>query len=365
MKELLIIRLSAIGDVIHCTPVASSLKAAWPGCRITWLAGEVAAELIRYNPYVDETLVWSRERFERCLRAFDFGGALALWRELRSTLTGRRFNAVLDVHGLFLTGMIARLAETERRIGLSGTREFNTLFMDETAPPVGPHITERYLGVLRPLGLMATDRRMTLAVPAAARLSAGELLAGMGILRGGRDLAVLVPGTTWPAKNWPAASFARAARLLARDFAVVLCGGQAERPLGREIAAAAGVPVANAAGRTGLLELAAVLARAAVVVAGDTGPLYMAAAVGAPTVGIFGPTDPARLAPPGERHAVAVSRQACSFCHRTVCPTGESSCLAAVTPEQVVRLAYRVAARTAPRPGHGEEWRPGAVGREG
>ncbi len=365
MREILIVRLSAIGDVVHCTPVAASLKAAWPECRITWLVGEVAAELVKYNPHVDETIVWSRERFERHLRDFELRKAAAMWRELRRTLTGRRYYAVLDVHGLFLSGVIARLAETERRIGMSGTKELNALFMDETAPPLGRHVTERYLGVLRPLGIVPTERRMTLAVPATAGQSADELLAEMGLLRGGRELAVLVPGTTWPAKNWPTASFARTARLLARDFAVVLCGGQAERPLAKEIAAAAGIPVANAAGRTGLLELAAVLARAAVVVAGDTGPLYMAAAVGTPTVGIFGPTDPERLAPPGERHAVVVSRQACSFCHRTVCPTGESACLAAVTPAQVVRLVYRVAVRRIPWPAYGEERLPGVYGRKG
>jgi 3-deoxy-D-manno-octulosonic-acid transferase len=344
LKEILIIRLSSIGDVIHCTPVAASLKAAWPDCRTTWLVGEVAADLVRYNPHVDETLVWSRERFERRLRSGDLRGALAMWRELRGVLAARRFYAVLDVHGLFLTGMIARLTDTGRRIGMSDARELNPLFMNETAPPLGRHVTERYLGVLRPLGIMPVDRRMTLAVPAAAERAADGLLAAAGRMSV-RRLAVLAPGTTWPAKNWPALFYARTVRLLGRDFTAVLCGGAAEEPLGRTIEAAAGIPVINLIGRTGLLEMAALMRRAAVTVAGDTGPLYMAAAVGTPTVGIFGPTDPVRLAPPGEGNAVAVARQPCSFCHRMACPQGGGACMRAVTPEQVVRQVYRVAGR--------------------
>ncbi len=359
VREILIIRLSSIGDVIHCTPVAGSLKAAWPHCRVTWLAGEVAADLVRYNPYVDETLVWSREGFERRLRSFELRAAAGMWRELRALLAARRYDAVLDVHGLFLTGMIASLTNGGRRIGMSDTRELNALFMDETAPPLGPHVIDRYLGVLRPLGIVPADRRMTLAVPAAARLAAAELLAALA-MPAGKGLAVFAPGTTWPAKNWPATSFARTARLVSRDFAVVLCGSGAEAALGRTVVAAAGVPVANAIGRTGLLEMAALMTRADVVVAGDTGPLYMAAAVGTPTVGIFGPTDPTRLAPPGPGNAVLVARRPCSFCHRKACPAGAAACMADVTPEQVARQMYRVAGR---RPAHAGERLPAVPGR--
>ena len=68
VKKILIIRLSSIGDVIHCTPVAKALKVAWPDCHITWLIGEVSADLIKYNPYVDEYIIWSRERFEKYCR---------------------------------------------------------------------------------------------------------------------------------------------------------------------------------------------------------------------------------------------------------------------------------------------------------
>lgn len=361
MREILIIRLSSIGDVMHCTPVARSLKAAWPDCRVTWLVGEVCADLLRYNPHVDEVLVWSRERFERLLRDRDFGEALRMWRRLRDSLSPRRYWAVLDVHGLFLTGVIARLAAADRRVGMSDARELNPLFMTETAKPLGEYVTDRYLGVLRPLGIARVDATTTLVVPGEAEQFAERFL---GIrTTGDRRFAVLVPGTTWPAKNWPAPFFAETARLLGGDFTVVLCGSRAEARVGEEIEAATGVRVVNAINRTRLLEMGGIMKKAAVVVAGDTGPLYMAAALGVPTVGIYGPTDPARLAPRGSRHAALWAGQPCSFCNRMRCPAGSGACLQAVTPYDVARAAYRVSSLAPGTVRYGPPAREGAVRR--
>lgn len=346
-KEILIIRLSSIGDVIHCSPVAGALKAAWPDCKITWLVGEVCADLIRYNPFVDEVIVWSRERFEKHLRAGELKQALSLWRSLQACLRSRVFYAALDIHGLLLTGLIARQVHAGRRIGLRGARECNPLFMTETAGPLGPHITEKYLGVLTALGIIPHSRQMTLAISPAAADFADQFITGAGITRQDR-IAVLVPGTTWPAKNWPPELFARTAALLARDFTIVLCGGKNEVAMGQEIEAKAGSPVINAIGKTSLLEMAGILARAAVVVAGDTGPLYMAAALATPTVAVFGPTNPETYAPPGPHHRVVVNKQTCSFCHKMKCRYGRNDCMSSITPAAVAEQVYQALAPAVP-----------------
>jgi ADP-heptose:LPS heptosyltransferase len=129
---------------------------------------------------------------------------------------------------------------------------------------------------------------------------------------------------------------------LAKDFTIMLCGGSNEASIGREIAANAGVPVINATGQTSLLEMAALLERAAVVVAGDTGPLYMAAALKVPTVAIFGPTNPATYAPPGKQNLAIFNQHSCSFCHKRSCSAGHSACMSSVLPEQAVQGVYRV-----------------------
>lgn len=347
IKQLLIIRLSSIGDVLHCTPVARALKAAWPDCQITWLVSEGAAEILTTNPHIDTLLIWSREQFEQHLRHLALGKALRLLGRLRSELATRQFDAVLDIQGLFLTGMIAILAKTSRRIGMSDTRELNSLFMTETAPAGGRHIIDRYLGVLRPLGIASGERRMTLVVSAAARRFAADFLAGRDA-GSPKRIVVLVPGTTWPAKNWPAAFFARTAWLLVSDFRLVLCGGKAEVRLGREIQTRAGIPLLNVIGRTGLIDMAGLIESAAALIAGDTGPLYMAAALGIPTVALFGPTDPSVYAPADERNAVLVRRLPCSFCHKMTCPNNTAGCMKSIRPEDVVQAVHQVARSNPP-----------------
>jgi lipopolysaccharide heptosyltransferase I len=345
VKEILIIRLSAIGDVTLCTPVARSLKLSWPDCKVTWLIGEVSAELIQNNPDIDEIIVWSRERFEKYLREWEFDKARQLWGSLRKTLSARNFYAVLDVHGLLITGLIARLAKTERRIGMNAARELNFLFMTEVAKSLGGHITDRYLGVLAPLGIPFIDHKMVIVVSDKARQFAKNFLADAGISPQ-RKFAVFIPGTTWPAKNWPPNFFVQLAHLLAKDFAIVLCGGKAEVNLGTEIQGNSGVPVVNAIGKTGLLEMAGMIEQAAVVIAGDTGPLHIAAALEVPTVGIFGPTDPAMHAPLGQEHVVVFSRLACSFCHKVNCRHGNATCMSSSSPEEVASKVYSVARAT-------------------
>jgi lipopolysaccharide heptosyltransferase I len=338
-QEILIIRLSSIGDILHCTPVVSSLKAAWPKCRITWLVGEAAAELIKYNPYIDEIIIWSRENFEKQLRKFALIRTYDSWRDLQKKLASKNFDMLLDIHGLFLTGVIASQVRTTRRIGMSEAREFNSLFMTEVAEPLSRHIVDRYLGVLKPLEIRPLQDKMTLVIPEDSRDFAKTFLTAAGVLLSDR-FVVLVPGTTWASKNWPTELFAKVACSIHQDFKIVLCGGKLEVKLGREIQTKAGVVLINAIARTSVLELAAILERAAVVVSGDTGPLHMAAALGVPTVGLFGPTDPEIYAPRGQQHATLFHKLACSFCHKVTCPLGHGRCMLSVTPEEVVQQVH-------------------------
>lgn len=339
--NILIIRLSSIGDIIHCTPVARSLKKNWPTCRITWLVGEVSADLIRSNPHVDEVIVWSRERFERHLQNFEWVRAVSIWRELQALLASKKFDIVLDIHGLFITGMIARQVQASRRIGMSTARECNSLFMTQVAQPLSEHIVDRYLGVLQPLGITCLDRRMTLVVPEASKQFAVEFLRESGA-GGEKKIIVLIPGTTWSTKNWPIDFFGRLACSLVDDFTIVLCGGKSEIDLGRQIQVQAGHKIVNAVNQTGLLEMAAIIEQASLVIGGDTGPMHIAAALGVSNIILFGPTNPAVYGPLGD-HSVAVSHQRdCSFCHKRTCPQKISSCMSSITPEEIIQQVYSI-----------------------
>jgi len=302
----------------------------------------VSAELLKYNPDVDEIIVWSREKFEKYLRNFEFKKALEMWTSLRVQLSTRSFDVVLDIHGLFLSGMIAKLARTDLRIGMSQARELNSLFMTKTAMPCGPHITDKYLGVLQPLGLNCVDHQMFLAISEQERCFAENFLATEGIAPHERFI-VVIPGTTWLSKNWPTHLFAQTIQILVKDFKIVMCGGKAEVGLGKEIQEQAGVPIVNAVGKTGLLEMAALIEKGAVVIAGDTGPLHIAAALMVPTVSIFGPTNPATYAPLGAGNAIVVNNLPCSFCHKVKCPKDNAICMSSITPQAVAEQVYRMA----------------------
>lgn len=347
IKKILIIRLSSIGDVIHCTPVAKALKTAWPDCQITWLAGEVCADLVRYNPYVDECIVWSRERFEKCCRKYEFKEAWRMWQELMALFSDQEFYAVLDIHGLFLTGLIASKIKAERRIGLKDARELNSFFMTETVKPNGRHMTKRYISILEPLGIFANGDDMTLVVPDKEKNFAANFLRQAGV-KAGDKLAVLVPGTTWPSKNWSPEFFAKTASLIAGDFKSIICGGVSEIKIGREIESRISGSLINAIGKTNLLEMASILERASVVVAGDTGPLHMAAALKIPTVVIFGPSDPECYRPLGNTSIALFHKQECSFCHKQNCPKGKSDCMKSVLPQEVAEAVYKLAGGSEP-----------------
>lgn len=341
-KNILIIRLSSIGDVIHCTPVAKSLKATWRECKITWLVSEISADLLKENPYIDEIIIWSRERFEKYLREFKFKQAWDMWRDLQKKLEGKYFDVVLDIHGLFLTGMITWQTNTKRRIGMSGAKELNSLFMTETGKPLGRHITHKYLGVLTCLGIEKVDTRMSLVIPESARQFAEHFFKEHDILLH-KKVVILILGTTWHSKNWPALFFEKLVMLLAEDFRIILCGGRAEVAVGQQIETRVGALVINAIGLTGLLEMAGLMEKAAVVIAGDTGPLHMAGALGVPTVGIFGPTDPNIYAPQGEGNVILTSNLSCAYCHKRKCPkAAEAKCMSSITPEEVMHKVYEV-----------------------
>lgn len=333
-KRLAIIRLSAVGDVLHCTPVARAIKKSAPSCHITWVVGQVSADVLAGNPYIDEIYIWSRERWETMMRQQRFTEAVRYWRQLKQDLHARRFDIALDIHGIFISGLVTIATGAPRRIGLSGTRELNSLFTNETAMrlPAEIHVIERYLSILRPLGIPHDGYDMTLAVSAAGRHFADNFLRRMNY-NPNKKLIAISPRTTWPTKNWPSGHFAAAAARLHPHAQLLLCGGPGDRETAEEIVRSAGVPIMNAVGQTSLQELAALLSCSDVLLTGDTGPLHMAIALGTPTVSIFGPTDPAVYGPLTSDHIVLQNRLECGPCHKQRCRLNDMRCQYTISPE--------------------------------
>lgn len=335
--RFLIIRLSSIGDVLHATPVAQALKTALPSCHITWLVGQVPSDLLSSNPYIDELYIWPRERWESHMRAGRFQEAWQLWKKLKCDLQAKQFQVVLDIHGLFLSGMIAAASKAPRRIGMGNTQELNWLFMNEIAPslPQDVHVIQRYLSVLKPLGIHSAAYEMTLQLPKEALTFADNFLHRHGVKETDTIIA-LNPGTTWASKNWPAEYYTAVANALQTHGHILLCGGPAEEALGKAIEEQCKVPVINAINQTSLLQLAALIAKSNVLVTGDTGPLHMGVALKIPTVSLFGPTNPQKFGPLTGEHIVLEEVMDCRPCHKKSCPRTHLNCMKFLSPERVI-----------------------------
>ncbi len=291
--RILIVRLSAIGDVIHGIPVACAIRQRLPQAHVAWMVEGRSADLLRGHGAIDEVIAVPRG----WLKSPAF-----VWRLTRQ-LRRQRYDVTLDLQGLTKSALLARLSGAKRRIGFSGWegRELSPWLNNELVAATTTHVIDRNLELLRPLGIVAPTVRFDLPESAADRATA-ERIAAEAPLRGG--FAVINPGAGWPSKWWPRDRFAAVARFLGEREAMpslVVWAGPQERAWAEEIAALS-QGHAQLAPATALTELAAVVRRARLFVASDTGPLHLAAAVGTPCVGLYGPVPAERNGPYGPRH---------------------------------------------------------------
>jgi heptosyltransferase-1 len=300
----LVVRLGAMGDIVHALPAAASLKHSFPGWRVTWAVESRWAPLLEANPFVDRLVLVDRRTRAGLARA---------WRELRE----ERFDFVVDFQGLIKSALLACAARTRRIYG------FDRSLARE--PLAALFYSDRVLA----RAVHRVDRNLELAGAAGASTALHSFPLPPGRAEGELPGAFVLasPLSGWRAKQWPLEYFARLAERLRREAGVplVLNGPPGERE------ALAGVTgaVLHLSSIEGLIDATR---RAAAVVGVDSGPLHVAAALGKPGVAIFGPTDPAQTGPYGGSFTVLRSPHAVTSYKRRneIDPS-----MRAVTPEAV------------------------------
>lgn len=329
--SILIVRLSAIGDVVMTTAAVRALRRHLPGARISWVVEPKSAGILEGNPDVDEIIIADRISPSSLLR---------LSRKLRK----QRFDAALDFQGLARSALVTAVSGAKRRIGYANSREFSEAAYNETitCPIVPPgrrcrHGMPCYLRLIEPLGIVpdGEDGDMRVAVSDEERESASRIMIESGI-NPDEPVAALCPATTRANKHWTKAGWARLADLLWQEMGLrsALLGAKADQPLVDRIIAAASSPAVSLAGRTSLKQAVAVLDMAKTVSAVDTGLLHVGVALGKPTVGIFGPTTAWRNHIGRENFAVVRKEMDCAPCYkRPSCERFE--CISDITPEEV------------------------------
>ena len=270
--RILVVRLGAMGDVIHTLPAVASLKHSLPGSHITWAIAPEWAALLDGNVFVDRRILVER-------------GSLSALRRLRRELRSEPFDFAVDFQGLIKSALVASMARPDRIFGFerSQAREkAAALFYSNCAGSTAKHIVDRNLDLARAAG-------------AASVLHAFPLPAGQPEqLLPDRDFVLACPLAGWVSKQWPLESYSALARRLERELglALVVNGPSASADVLARIEGAR----AHVSGLPGLIDATR---RAVAVIGVDSGPLHMAAALEKPGVAIFGPTDPARNGPYG------------------------------------------------------------------
>jgi lipopolysaccharide heptosyltransferase I len=363
-RKILLIKLSAVGDVVHTFPVLNKLRRRYPAAQIDWLVSSPIAEFLKPHPAINNILEFAREEWTRPWRLTPLANSARLAARLRAA----GYDLVLDLQGQLRSGLCARATGAPVRIGFGkpvarrweemsrklpdearkhawqGAREGSWLAYTHyiPLPSLEVHAVDRYLAVGPMLGLDDGAADFSFPIPRAAADRIDALLHDHGIANA--KLVALAPGTVWETKQWRREGFAAVARhFLQKDLAVTLIGSARERALCDEVAALAPGAI-NLAGETTLPELAALIRRSAIAVTNDSGPMHLAVALGRPVVSIFGPTYPV-WAGPYRRADVALRADIpCSPCYLrqlSRCMYGHD-CMREVTAEAVIERAEGV-----------------------
>ena len=293
--RILIVRLSAVGDVIHAMPLANALRERFPKAFLAWVAASPAAALLEGHQALDELIVLPRRWMKSLARV------LALRRRLR----GYRFDLAIDAQGLAKSAGAAWLSGAPRRIGFGDQwgRELSRWFHTDLVRTKTKHTVDRTLELIEPLGIVRPPVRFCVPIFQPERETAARIV-GEARIEG--PFAIINAGAGWPSKLWPPERFAAVAEHLGRQWhlpAIVVWAGKEEQALAETIVAGSGGN-ASLAPPTTLRELAALSRRARVFISCDTGPLHLAVAVGTPCVGLYGPWPAEGHGPYGPGHVV-------------------------------------------------------------
>jgi heptosyltransferase-1 len=319
IKRILVVRLSAMGDVIHTLPAVHLLRETFPEAHIGWLIEERWAELLcapgaarrgpcsAARPLVDEVHTVQLKEWKRFPFSFPTAQAVAkAWNDVRDL----DYDAAIDLQGAIRSAVLARWSGARLVYGSAEAREAPaSLWYSRKVIPRGQHVVEQNWSVVQgmleyPKVISLPDIHFDFPLDERVEAETDRHLAQQGI----GEFAILNPGAGWGAKRWPAERYGEVARALAEmKICPLVNHGPGEEDLFRAVLAASGGRAKPATGS--IARLIALARRARIFIGGDTGPLHLAAALRIPVVGIYGPTDPARNGPFGTRSIVLRSAE--------------------------------------------------------
>ncbi|MBR3623188.1 MAG: glycosyltransferase family 9 protein [Selenomonadaceae bacterium] len=334
-KEFLIVRLSSIGDVITALPVADAIKKHIPNSRVSWLVSPPASEILKLSKSVDNILLWDRRPFDKAVSSGHFIQTVKLLNEAKKLLSDYEFDVVLDIHSLFLTGILSKMAKSALKIGIDELSEGNSFFMTKTVENIkSPHKGLRYFNILSAININSEAEKPSVAIPKEKLQFAEDLLQSAGISTDKKIITVNLK-TTWDNKHYPTELFLEVLEKIPQEAQLVFCGNKKDAPFIESVVKKLNRGV-SIAGKTTITELAAVFTKATLLLTPDSGPLHIASLVGLKTISLWGPTEPAMYAPLFGENTFIVTPHSCSGCNKRSCKYKTNECMKKISPETIL-----------------------------
>lgn len=333
-KNILIIKMSALGDVMHALPCGAALRELYPKAKISWLVHPQFGTFVPQPPIVDEVLYWDKKAFSKK----NLGGKLKEILAMRRLLQSKDFDLVIDLQGLFKSAVVAWLTGCSERIGYNDMREGSGLISRAIHGKNDKgHVVQQYLDVIRYLGSGVEEPTFPMPALVEEKAQIEQLLAKELAGFAKEKRAVLVPGAGWVTKEWPEEYYIELGKeLAAKGYGLILAGGPAEVEKAQRIKAGlTGLPVVDLVSKTNLKELAALMGSVGLCIGGDTGPVHIAAAMGCRIIALFGASSGHRAGPYGKQVRIISTSEECAPCFKRKCPKNKN-CMARIQVEQVL-----------------------------
>jgi len=302
IKKILIIKPSALGDIIQAMPALCCLADNFPDAKIHWFVRPEYSALVENHRCIHKIIIFDRKKLGVWwYKPSAFAELVRLIRQLRE----EKYDLVFDFQGRFRSAIFAWFSGCKKRIGIAGTQEVTGIFYTKKIKQSSVHLVDFFLDMVCAAGARKTKCEFGLTPQSKAIAETQKILSENKIDKD--NYAVLVPSATVEAKKWPIENFAALAEKVYAKYrcSIVAIGAESEKPVAEKLKTIAKTPIINLAGKTNIAQLIALLAGAKVVVSNDTGPAHIAAGLGVPMVLIFGFTNPSRVGPYGRNETVA------------------------------------------------------------
>ncbi len=300
--KILIIKPSALGDIVLAMPAACRLAESFPDAEIHWFVRPEYSALLENHPAVHKTVIFARTKLGKWwYKPAAFAELVRLIKQLRN----EKYDIVFDFQGRFRSAIFAFFSGCKKRIGITPTQEITSVFYTKKIRQTSPHLVDFFLDMVCSAGTQRGKADFGLKPTPQAVDEIRKILSEYKI--NSNNYAVLVPAATVEAKKWPVENFASLADKVRKKYhcGIAAVGTESEHRTAEKLQELTDMSITNLAGKTNIRQLIALLAGAKIIVSGDTGPAHIAAALGVPVVIIFGFTNPSRVGPYGRLNSAA------------------------------------------------------------